>query len=104
MREELDAIPRDGSSVCLPTLWVERAMTEARTVLRLSLGDDFTELTPDERDAYIDDWIQRYLEPELQKLDKANSTVLDKTMHVIVTLVLFCLSILLKIYDGLHRL
>jgi phage FluMu gp28-like protein len=46
-------------------------MTEARTVLRLSLGDDFTELTPDERDAYIDDWIQRYLEPELQKLDKS---------------------------------
>ncbi len=71
MREELDAIPRDGSSVCLPTLWVERAMTEARTVLRLSLGDDFTELTPNERDAYIDDWIQRYLEPELQKLDKS---------------------------------
>ncbi|ELX8353272.1 TPA: hypothetical protein OUE79_000787 [Acinetobacter baumannii] len=70
MREELDAIPRDGSSVCLPTLWVERAMTEVRTVLRLQLGDDFTELTPDERDAYIDDWIQRYLEPELQKLDK----------------------------------
>jgi phage FluMu gp28-like protein len=27
-------------------------------------------LTPDERDAYIDDWIQRYLEPELQKLDQ----------------------------------
>lgn len=52
------------------TLWVERAMTEVRTVLRLQLGDDFTELTPDERDAYIDDWIQRYLEPELQKLDK----------------------------------
>jgi len=71
MREELDAIPRDGSSVCLPTLWVERAMTEVRTVLRLSLGDDFTALTPDERDAYIDDWIQRYLEPELQKLDKS---------------------------------
>lgn len=45
MREELDAIPRDGSSVCLPTLWVERAMTEVRTVLRLQLGDDFTELT-----------------------------------------------------------
>lgn len=70
MREELDAIPRDGSSVCLPTLWVERAMPEVRTILRLTLGDDFTALTPDERDAYIDDWIQRYLEPELQKLDK----------------------------------
>lgn len=70
MREELDAIPRDGSSVCLPTLWVERAMTEVRTILRLTLGDDFNALTPDERDAYIDDWIQRYLEPELQKLDK----------------------------------
>ncbi|AYO54928.1 hypothetical protein [Acinetobacter wuhouensis] len=70
MREELDAIPRDGSSVCLPTLWVERAMVDVRTILRLTLGDDFTALTPDERDAYIDDWIQRYLEPELQKLDK----------------------------------
>ncbi|MGF2682236.1 hypothetical protein ACQUFR_05205 [Acinetobacter johnsonii] len=70
MREELDAIPRDGSSVCLPALWVERAMPEVRTILRLTLGDDFTELTPDERDSYIDDWIQRYLEPELQKLDK----------------------------------
>jgi hypothetical protein len=34
MREELDAIPRDGSSVCLPTLWVERAMSEPRTILR----------------------------------------------------------------------
>ena len=71
MREELDAIPRDGSSVCLPSLWVERAMTDVRTILRLSLGDDFKALTPDERDSYIDDWIQRYLEPELQKLDKS---------------------------------
>lgn len=70
MREELDAIPRDGSSVCLPQLWVERAMPEVRTILRLALGDDFKELTPDERDAYIDDWIQRYLDPELEKLDK----------------------------------
>ncbi|WP_336142435.1 hypothetical protein [Acinetobacter sp. 102] len=70
MREELDAIPRDGSSVCLPSIWVERAMPEVRTVLRLTLGDDFTEKTPDERDAYIDEWIQQNLEPELQKLDK----------------------------------
>ncbi|MCF4540906.1 hypothetical protein L1Y44_04270 [Acinetobacter baumannii] len=70
MRQELDAIPRDGSSVCLPQLWVERAMTETRTVLRLSLGDEFKELTPEQRDAYIDEWIQQNLEPELKKLDK----------------------------------
>jgi hypothetical protein len=30
-------------------------MSEPRTILRLALGDDFTEMTPDERDAYIDD-------------------------------------------------
>lgn len=45
-------------------------MPEVRTILRLTLGDDFKELTPDERDAYIDEWIQRYLDPELAKLDK----------------------------------
>ena len=29
MREELDAIPRDGSGVSLPGVWIENAMAEA---------------------------------------------------------------------------
>lgn len=70
MREELDAIPRDGSSVCLPGIWIERAMPEVRTVLRLTLSDDFKEQTEDERKAWVAEWIEHNLEPELQKLDK----------------------------------
>lgn len=70
MREELDAIPRDGSSVCLPGVWVERAMTDVRTVLRLTLGDDFKELDEYERKSWVDEWIQQNLEPELRQLNK----------------------------------
>ncbi|WOE42397.1 hypothetical protein [Acinetobacter chinensis] len=39
MREELDAIPRDGSSVCLPGLWVEELLS--RFVLAGDLGSKF---------------------------------------------------------------
>ncbi|WHP04754.1 hypothetical protein QLH32_11890 [Acinetobacter corruptisaponis] len=70
MREELDVIPREGSSKCLPALWVELAMSEARPVLRLTLGDDFKAKSNEDREAYIDEWIKINLEPELQKLDK----------------------------------
>lgn len=70
MREELDAIPRDGNGMVLPGVWIEAAMREDRPVLRLTLGDDFTEKPLHERHAYVEDWIARYLKPELVKLDK----------------------------------
>ena len=70
MREELDAIPRDGNGVCVPGVWIERAMKEERTILRLTLGDDFVSKTPRERQSFVEDWIKRYLQPELAKLDK----------------------------------
>ncbi len=41
MREELDVIPRDGSGVSIPGVWIEKAMREARPVIRLHLDDDF---------------------------------------------------------------
>ncbi len=69
MMEELDAIPRDGNGVCIPGIWIERAMTEERPVLRLTLDDDFARLPVDERKSYVKDWITRYLKPELDKLD-----------------------------------
>jgi len=70
MREELDAIPRDGSGVCLPGVWIENAMTlpEDR-VLRLALDDDFVTVPMPEREAYVADWIARYLDPMLKRLD-----------------------------------
>ncbi len=70
MREELDAIPRDGNGVCLPGVWIEQAMTlSPETVLRLTLDEDFVRKHPDERTAWMADWIKRYLDPALKQLD-----------------------------------
>lgn len=70
MREELDAIPRDGNGICIPTVWIERAMKEPRPILRWALDDDFAKKPNSEREAWANDWIMRYLLPELDKLDK----------------------------------
>ncbi|APC14538.1 hypothetical protein BLL42_01860 [Pseudomonas frederiksbergensis] len=68
MREELDAIPRDGNGVCIPGVWIEDAMRPGRTVLRLALDDDFALQPVARREAYVDDWIERYLAPLLLAL------------------------------------
>ncbi|WOI46982.1 hypothetical protein [Acidovorax sp. BLS4] len=70
MHEELDVIPRDGRGVCLPGVWIEQAMVlPPERVLRLALPDDFVLKSPEEREAWVDDWIARYLDPELRRLD-----------------------------------
>ena len=69
MREELDAIPRDGNGVCIPGVWIDQAMVAGRTVLRLALDSDFAQKPMPERESYVEDWIKRYLQPELDKLD-----------------------------------
>ncbi|UMO87214.1 hypothetical protein HP572_18110 [Pectobacterium sp. PL64] len=71
MREELDAIPRDGNGICIPGIWIEAAMPpgDDRVVLRLTLDDDFSTKSRKEREAYASDWIARYLEPVIAKLD-----------------------------------
>lgn len=63
MREELDAIPRDGNGICIPGVWIERAMPEERHVIRLALDDDFIHMTEAERAAWGNDWIDRELRP-----------------------------------------
>lgn len=70
MREELDAIPRDGNGVCLPGVWIEQAMTlPAECVLRLTLDEDFVLQSPADRQAWVADWIERNLTPALARLD-----------------------------------
>lgn len=72
MREELDAIPRDGAGVCVPGIWIEQAMIlPADRVLRLALGDDFVLLSPAERESWVAAWIQVHLDPILDRLDPA---------------------------------
>lgn len=63
MREELDAIARDGNGICIPGVWIERAMPEERPVIRLALDDDFIHMTEAERAAWGNDWIDRELRP-----------------------------------------
>ncbi|EPQ1163933.1 TPA: hypothetical protein P9I62_001020 [Klebsiella pneumoniae] len=63
MREELDAIARDGNGICIPGVWIERAMPEDRPVIRLALDDDFISLSEVERAAWGNDWIDRELRP-----------------------------------------
>ncbi|MEW6670216.1 MAG: hypothetical protein AB1427_00850 [Thermodesulfobacteriota bacterium] len=63
MREELDAIPRDSGGMCIPGVWIDRAMPEARPVLRLVCSDDFVRLTDAERKAWAATWIKAHMEP-----------------------------------------
>jgi phage FluMu gp28-like protein len=69
MREELDAIPRDGNGVCIPGVWIEEAMRPGRSVLRLALDDDFTRQPVYRRDAYVEEWIERNLVAVVKQLD-----------------------------------
>ena len=71
MREELDAIPRDGNGVCIPGIWIEEAMKEERPILRLALGDDFSERRPAERESWCKAWIEVNLKPLLGALNPA---------------------------------
>lgn len=75
MREELDAIPRDGSGVSLPGVWIENAMREERPVLRLALDDDFVRKSEVERRSFVEDWIRRHVDPVLASLDSKLQTV-----------------------------
>ena len=68
MREELDAIPRDGGGTSIPSVWIDRAMRQARPVLRLTLPDDFVRLGDDARRIFVEAWIKANLQPLLDQL------------------------------------
>jgi len=69
MREELDAIARDSGGICIPGIWIERAMPEERPVLRLALDDDFVKKSNFEREKWCEAWIERNLKPLVDQLD-----------------------------------
>ncbi|MDF7667918.1 hypothetical protein PT273_08975 [Orbaceae bacterium ESL0727] len=75
MREELDAIPRDGQGVSIPGVWIERAMREERPVLRLICGDGFAAKDELDRIAWCDNWIQQEIEPLFSTLNCQNEHV-----------------------------
>lgn len=68
--EELDVIPSQGSGVYLTRGVIEACSTSPGPVLRLHVPKDF-ELRPEpERRAYVDAFLEQFVEPELKKLDK----------------------------------
>lgn len=83
MREELDAIPREGAGKSIPGVWIDRSMREERPVLRLALDDDFARKTPEERRIFAEVWILMHLEPLLAGLNRESRHVagLDYARH-----------------------
>lgn len=70
MREELDVIPRDSGGVCIPGVWIESAMREARPVERIVLDDDFVAHTEGDRRQWASAWIKHHLMPLIGRLDR----------------------------------
>lgn len=67
MREELDAIPREGEGVLLPLAWIEAASTPEYVVRRWqSTGTSFVDLPEQYRRAEMRDWLERELGPIVQ--------------------------------------
>lgn len=69
MREELDAIPRDGNGTSLPTVWIENASVQGRPVLRLILPESFVAKSVEARHDYVEGWINANLRPLLETLE-----------------------------------
>lgn len=70
MREELDAIPREGSGVAIPGVLIEACMNEVRPILRLALGDEFPLKGLAYRESWAAAWIRQHLNPVIDALDK----------------------------------
>lgn len=75
MREELDAVPREGNGTAIPGVWIEKAMRAERPVLRLVLDDDFAKRPEKEREDWCNEWIEKNLAPLVAALDKRNEHV-----------------------------
>ena len=69
MKEELDAIPREGSGVAIPSIYIEQCMTGPRPILRLALDSDFVLKGNTYRRQWAEDWIRKNLDPVLDTLD-----------------------------------
>lgn len=72
MREELDAIPREGSGVAIPGVLIDKCMTEPRPILRLAMEDGFFHKDLAYRDSWIEAWIEKNLDPLLEQLNPQN--------------------------------
>lgn len=89
MREELDAIPRDGNGKSIPGVWIDRSMKSEKPILRLRLDDDFVHQSEYKRDDFAKGWIKAQLDPLHDLLDPRLQTVfgMDFARHRNFTIV-----------------
>lgn len=67
MREELDAIPREGEGVALPLAWIEACQRPEHKVIRWQPPvEGFVDLPESIREAEMRDWLIRHVEPALE--------------------------------------
>lgn len=70
MREELDAIPREGDGTMLPLAWIEACMTPAYTVARWTPpAEGFVDWPEHLRRGAMADWLRTHVDPHLARLD-----------------------------------
>jgi len=69
MREELDAVPREGSGVAIPGILIEACMTGERPILRLALDNEFALRGDAYRKSWAEEWIRIHLSPVMAALD-----------------------------------
>lgn len=69
MREELDAIPREGEGVLLPLAWIEACSRPDYVVKRWAPPvENFVDLPEIDRRAAMEEWLRREIEPILRAL------------------------------------
>lgn len=67
--EELDVVPARGSGTYLTRATIERAMTADYPVVRLTCPNGFERLPKEERDSFIDAWLEDEVAPVLRTFD-----------------------------------
>jgi len=75
MREELDAVPREGSGVAIPSILIEACMPEERPILRLALEREFALKGEGYKRSWCEEWIRRHLAPVMEALDEKREHV-----------------------------
>ena len=70
MREELDAIPREGSGVAIPGILIEACMKEIRPIVRLALDDEFALRGMEYRDSWVADFIRQKINSLIDQLNR----------------------------------
>lgn len=69
MREELDAIPREGEGVLLPLAWIEACCNPDYRVARWSPpSEDFVDWPEHTRRQEMDAWLEEHVRPQLEQL------------------------------------